>query len=146
MKKKNLIKKASVLSMSLVMLTSSIAFGHGGRTDGSEGHKDNKNASGLGSYHYHCGSNPPHLHSNGGCPCSSSSKTSSNTKAASSSSNSSANIKAVQTKLNSLGYDCGIPDGVAGVKTKNAIKAFQKNKKLTADGIAGPATRKALGL
>lgn len=43
------------------------ANAHGGRTDGSGGHKDNKNASGLGSYHYHCGGNPAHLHTNG-CP------------------------------------------------------------------------------
>lgn len=41
---------------------------HGGRTDASGGHKDNKNKSGLGSYHYHCGGNPPHLHTGGTCP------------------------------------------------------------------------------
>jgi len=40
---------------------------HSGRTDSSGGHKDNKNASGLGYYHYHCGGNPPHLH-DGVCP------------------------------------------------------------------------------
>ena len=28
---------------------------HGGRTDGSGGHNDNNNVSGLGSYHYHHG-------------------------------------------------------------------------------------------
>jgi uncharacterized protein YjdB len=44
------------------------AYAHSGRTDGSGGHKDNKNASGLGSYHYHCGGNPAHLHTNGVCP------------------------------------------------------------------------------
>ena len=31
-------------------------------------HKDNKNASGLGSYHYHCGGYPAHLHTRGYCP------------------------------------------------------------------------------
>ena len=41
---------------------------HPGRTDASGGHKDNKNASGLGSYHYHCGGHPAHLHPNGVCP------------------------------------------------------------------------------
>lgn len=41
---------------------------HSGRTDGSGGHHDNKNASGLGSYHYHCGGHPAHLHNNGICP------------------------------------------------------------------------------
>lgn len=41
---------------------------HSGRTDASGGHRDNKNASGLGSYHYHCGGYPAHLHTNGYCP------------------------------------------------------------------------------
>ena len=41
---------------------------HPGRTDASGGHKDNKNASGLGSYHYHCGDYPAHLHPDGVCP------------------------------------------------------------------------------
>ncbi|MCG4715607.1 hypothetical protein L0P75_16385, partial [Faecalibacillus intestinalis] len=35
--------------------------------DSSGGHRDNKNKSGLGSYHYHCGGHPAHLHTNG-CP------------------------------------------------------------------------------
>ena len=34
------------------------AQAHSGRTDASGGHRDNKNASGLGSYHYHCGGHP----------------------------------------------------------------------------------------
>lgn len=41
---------------------------HSGRTDSSGGHHDYKNASGLGSYHYHCGGHPAHLHPNGVCP------------------------------------------------------------------------------
>lgn len=49
---------------SLVMTVSA----HSGRTDSSGGHKDNKNASGLGSYHYHCGGYSAHLHTNGYCP------------------------------------------------------------------------------
>lgn len=44
-----------------------VAGAHSGRTDASGGHKDNKNKSGLGSYHYHCGGNPPHLHNGGTC-------------------------------------------------------------------------------
>jgi hypothetical protein len=47
------------------------AEAHSGRTDSSGGHKDNKNKSGLGSYHYHCGGYPAHLHTNGVCPYSS---------------------------------------------------------------------------
>ena len=41
---------------------------HPGRTDSSGGHKDNKNKSGLGSYHYHCGGYSAHLHTKGYCP------------------------------------------------------------------------------
>lgn len=44
------------------------ASAHSGRTDSNGGHKDNKNASGLGSYHYHCGGYPAHLHTSGYCP------------------------------------------------------------------------------
>lgn len=45
-----------------------VAEAHSGRTDANGGHKDNKNVSGLGSYHYHCGGYPAHLHENGVCP------------------------------------------------------------------------------
>ena len=45
-----------------------VAEAHSGRTDGNGGHRDNKNKSGLGSYHYHCGGYPAHLHPNGVCP------------------------------------------------------------------------------
>ncbi len=53
---------AVVVACSCVLTT----FAHSGRTDSSGGHKDNKNASGLGSYHYHHGVGP-HLHPNGVC-------------------------------------------------------------------------------
>jgi len=43
------------------------AYAHSGRTDSNGGHKDNKNASGLGYYHYHCGGHPAHLHEEGIC-------------------------------------------------------------------------------
>ncbi|MCI8371977.1 MAG: Ig domain-containing protein [Lachnospiraceae bacterium] len=52
----------------LVLLFPMASFAHSGRTDSSGGHKDNKNKSGLGSYHYHCGGHPAHLHTNGVCP------------------------------------------------------------------------------
>ena len=70
------------------------SYAHSGRTDSSGGHKDNKNKSGLGSYHYHCGGNPAHLHKNGVCPYSSSKSTSSSSsssKSSSSKSNSTTN-------------------------------------------------------
>lgn len=52
----------------LIVVLSMTAMAHSGRTDGSGGHRDNKNKSGLGSYHYHCGGYPAHLHKNGVCP------------------------------------------------------------------------------
>lgn len=55
------------LSIVFIFVSTFISFAHSGRTDSSGGHKDNKNASGLGSYHYHHGY-PPHLHTNGVCP------------------------------------------------------------------------------
>lgn len=59
-------------------------FAHSGRTDSNGGHKDNQNKSGLGSYHYHCGGYPAHLHDNGVCPYSSSSSNNSSSKSSSS--------------------------------------------------------------
>lgn len=45
-----------------------MVYAHGGRTDANGGHKDNKNTSVLGPYHYHCGGYPAHLHNGGICP------------------------------------------------------------------------------
>lgn len=56
-----------IINSSFISLTPEIAIAHSGRTDSSGGHRDNKNASGLGSYHYHHGYGP-HLHPNGICP------------------------------------------------------------------------------
>jgi peptidoglycan hydrolase-like protein with peptidoglycan-binding domain len=53
-------------------------------------------------------------------------------------------VKEVQQQLNKLGYSCGTADGVFGSKTLKAVKAFQKAHHLTADGVVGPATWKAL--
>lgn len=49
-------------------------------------------------------------------------------------------IKAVQNKLNSLGYNCGTADGYYGNDTKNAIIRFQSTHGLDVDGIVGPST------
>lgn len=53
-------------------------------------------------------------------------------------------IKELQTYLNSKGYNSGIPDGVFGKLTKNAVILFQKANNLTSDGIVGPITRSKL--
>ena len=55
-------------------------------------------------------------------------------------------VRAVQTKLKSLGYYKGTVDGIYGTQTKNAVTAFQKNCGITADGICGKQTLLYLGL
>ncbi|WP_347450736.1 hypothetical protein [Acetoanaerobium noterae] len=61
-------KRICSIVLSIILLSTVPGLAHGGKTDSSGGHKDNKNKSGLGYYHYHCGGNPPHLHNNGSCP------------------------------------------------------------------------------
>ena len=53
-------------------------------------------------------------------------------------------VKNLQIKLNTLGYSCGMADGIFGVKTENALKRFQKDNRLEVDGIFGPASLTAL--
>lgn len=148
--KKGIAKRISVYLLSSMLVFSSVpgtVQAHSGRTDSSGGHHDNKNKSGLGSYHYHCGGNPAHLHEGGVCPYSSNASTvvvstsggstiSDSGSATSVASNSiklsdqttitisKDIIKIVQDVLNQKGYDCGTADGDAGTKTKAAIKKY----------------------
>lgn len=86
--KKNKVKIISILLIALsIVLIGVNVYGHSGRTDSRGGHKDNQNKSGLGSYHYHCGGYPAHLHTNGVCPYSSSAQSSKSSTSSSSSSN-----------------------------------------------------------
>lgn len=90
--RKNRSKIISIVFIVLCIILINVnVYAHSGRTDSSGGHRDNQNKSGLGSYHYHCGGYPPHLHNNGVCPYSSSS--SSNKSSTTSSSISSAEEK-----------------------------------------------------
>ena len=43
-------------------------------------------------------------------------------------------VKPLQKRLNSLGFDCGIADGVAGEKFTKAVIGFQKANNCTQDG------------
>jgi len=43
-------------------------------------------------------------------------------------------VKAIQQRLNVLGYDAGTTDGFIGGKTRSAISSFQRDSGLTADG------------
>lgn len=49
-------------------------------------------------------------------------------------------VKTLQRLLNALGYSCGSVDGDFGANTLNALKKYQKAKKLDADGICGKNT------
>ena len=189
---KKFFKKISIYTMS-AMLVFSTAPGtvqaHSGRTDASGGHHDNKNVSGLGSYHYHCGGHPAHLHNDGICPYSSSATTantsasavstttsagsgygsfggglaSSNTSQTTTATTSASNaiqlnvgssiaiskdiIKIVQDVLNQKGYDCGSVDGIAGNKTKEAIKKFiDENLSDSTDNIIINMVAEGLGI
>lgn len=55
-------------------------------------------------------------------------------------------VKTIQTKLKRWGYYTGSVDGVFGAKTKSAVQLFQRKNGLTADGIVGNATAKAMGV
>ena len=55
-------------------------------------------------------------------------------------------VTTIQTKLKRWGYFDGPVDGIYGSKTSKAVRSFQRKNGLTADGVAGPATRKALGM
>lgn len=108
--RKNKGKIISILLIALSVISIGITtYAHSGKTDSSGGHKDNKNKSGLGSYHYHCGGHPAHLHTNGVCPYSSSSSkkstsssskstTSSSSKGKTTSSSSSTKVKTTTSK------------------------------------------------
>ncbi len=82
--------------------------------------------------YYHCGGHAAHTHTGGVCPYAGMVSKST--------------IKKVQKKLNKCGYSCGKADGVMGTKTKKALKKYQKDNGLKADGIIGSTTLKVMGL
>jgi peptidoglycan hydrolase-like protein with peptidoglycan-binding domain len=58
---------------------------------------------------------------------------------------SNANTAALQVALKALHHYSGGIDGVAGPRTKRAVRRFQRARRLPADGVVGPRTRRALG-
>ena len=149
--------KGQVLSFLLIVLSLiSIqinVYAHSGRTDSSGGHKDNKNISGLGSYHYHCGGYPAHLHTNVVCPysssslsSSSSSSTSSSASSSSSSSSSSSTSSSVSSPSSSKAATTTEPAivDVIGIQINENINSIEvgESKKLTATITPDNATDK----
>lgn len=55
-----------------------------------------------------------------------------------------ADVRLIQEILKALSYFEEEPDGVFGPATTAAVKAFQRDRKLVADGIVGPLTYDAL--
>jgi N-acetylmuramoyl-L-alanine amidase len=53
-------------------------------------------------------------------------------------------VAGLQHRLTDMGFDCGRADGVFGARTENALREFQRNVGLPADGTCGPATFRAL--
>ncbi len=50
----------------------------------------------------------------------------------------------LQQRLSRMGFDCGRPDGIFGVLTDSALREFQRNVGLDADGMCGFTTYWAL--
>ncbi|PWG65464.1 lytic murein transglycosylase [Spiribacter halobius] len=55
-------------------------------------------------------------------------------------------LRTVQARLNERGYDSGEPDGRLGPATRSALRRFQEEEGLVADGHPGPSTLQALGV
>lgn len=55
-------------------------------------------------------------------------------------------IKQIQTKLNDLMFDAGLPDGIMGPNTRAALRDFQTTNKLIADGYPDKTTLAKLGI
>ena len=135
--------KKKIISIILIILSvifiGANTYAHSGRTDSNGGHKDNKNKSGLGSYHYHCGGHPAHLHTNGVCPYSSSS---SSNKSSSSSNKKSQTKSTTTTKTQTTTVPANV--AVTGIQINENIKSLEvgENKLLTATITPSNATDK----
>lgn len=53
-------------------------------------------------------------------------------------------VALLQSRLMRMGLMDGMPDGIFGLRTRAAVIAFQQSVGLTADGVVGPKTLKAL--
>jgi N-acetylmuramoyl-L-alanine amidase len=53
-------------------------------------------------------------------------------------------VSELQRRLNALGFDAGRQDGILGPETEHALRQFQRERGIEADGVCGPATINAL--
>lgn len=118
--KRNMKRIISVLmAIVTIICMGNYTYAHSGRTDANGGHRDNNNKSGLGSYHYHCGGHPAHLHTNEVCPYSSSSSLS-NSSTSSSTESSTKTISTVPTTI--VVTDIKINENVTSMKEGESQK------------------------
>lgn len=148
--KRNKGKILAILLIALSLISIQInTYAHSGRTDSSGGHKDNKNKSGLGSYHYHCGGHPAHLHTNGVCPYSSSSLSNkSNTSTSSSSKSSSSKSSSTSSSSSKKATTTTAPTtiDVTKIQINENIQSLEigQNKTLTVTITPNNATNKGV--
>ena len=147
--KKYIEKIVSALIIILSILSIQISvYSHSGRTDANGGHKDNQNKSGLGSYHYHCGGHPAHLHPNGVCPYSSSSKSSTSSSGSGSASSPSSSTTSGSSSSSSSNSKTrtSVPSTIAvtEIQIEEKIEDMEigENEKLTATITPSNATDK----
>lgn len=141
--KKYIKKIVSVLIIILIVLSMQISvYSHSGRTDANGGHRDNKNKSGLGSYHYHCGGHPAHLHPNGVCPYSSSSQSSTSSSSSGSSSTSGSSSSSSSSSKTTTSVPSTIAVTEIQIEEKIEDMEIGENEKLTAIITPSNATDK----
>ena len=141
--KKYIKKIVSALIIILSILSIQISvYSHSGRTDANGGHKDNQNKSGLGSYHYHCGGHPAHLHPNGVCPYSSSSQSSTSSSSSGSSSTSGSSSSSSSSSKTTTSVPSTIAVTEIQIEEKIENMEIGENEKLTAIITPSNATDK----
>ena len=126
-----------------VILFPSVAYAHSGRTDANGGHHDYKNKSGLGSYHYHCGGHPAHLHPNGVCPYSGGG-TMSEPEPTDASPSPSVNLKSYPTQLN-VGDSSGLEYSIEN-SSDNQSAVTSSNENIVRVNEDGTLTAVAEGI
>ena len=141
--KKYIKKIVSALIIILLILSIQISvYSHSGRTDANGGHRDNKNKSGLGSYHYHCGGHPAHLHPNGVCPYSSSGQSSTSSSSSGSSSTSGSSSSSSSSSKTTTSAPSTIAVTEIQIEEKIEDMKIGENEKLTAIITPSNATDK----